>query len=383
MSSNNNVNNNIAQIIFPKDVEIRKVKKRKPKSKSKSNANKKRSISDLKTTLKEFDLTVDTAQQNNIDLPEALGQLPNDIDNLNTIKEIVALTQNLRNRIRTINQYIMKHSQNRKLNDFFNEGTNKPSPSGVPVFSGVFPPLPATPTVIQQQPNSNNVEEQLNQIETEVKQKLAKSGVAIKQENMNTEDKEEVLQTSNLRRPMTGNILDESPQYKPQPSVYVSNSPAYKVLRNYVNNTQPIDTTIYQALRDAGADEAFISSLKSDARPKLLKAQKKFLVKNYMISRFQQAKDKLQSSTPSPIPFPKTSPSPPRPTQIPKPRKPTQSAPRFIQAKTYEEYLQLLEQYRGVPNPPIIQAPSQNLMNSSSMDRSRGNLAGGLNPFRP
>ena len=117
MSSNNNVNNNIAQIIFPKDVEIRKVKKRKPKSKSKSNANKKRAISDLKTTLKEFDLTVDTAQQNNIDLPEALGQLPNDIDNLNTIKEIVALTQNLRNRIRTINQYIMKHSQNRKCSN--------------------------------------------------------------------------------------------------------------------------------------------------------------------------------------------------------------------------------------------------------------------------
>ena len=77
MSRNNNINTNIAQIIFPPDMEIRKI--RKKKKKPKDSKEKKEAIEDLKETLTEFDNLINEAQSNNIELNEELTSLPKDL----------------------------------------------------------------------------------------------------------------------------------------------------------------------------------------------------------------------------------------------------------------------------------------------------------------
>jgi len=113
MSSNNNINTNIAQIIFPPDMELRKIKKRKKKPKD--SKEKKEAIEGLKETLTTFDNLVNQAQENNIQLDEELISLPQDPSKLNSIKEVKSLTEDLKNRIQLIQELISEKLKPRNM----------------------------------------------------------------------------------------------------------------------------------------------------------------------------------------------------------------------------------------------------------------------------
>lgn len=113
MSRNNNINTNIAQIIFPPDMEIRKI--RKKKKKPKDNKEKKEAIEDLKEALTEFDNIINEARENNIELDEELTMLPKDPEKLNSVKEVKALTEDIRNRIQQIQQIIAEETKPRNM----------------------------------------------------------------------------------------------------------------------------------------------------------------------------------------------------------------------------------------------------------------------------
>ena len=100
---NKNTNNNIILLDFG-DFEISKKKKKKPKKKRVDN--KKKAVEELKTTLQTFDALLDEAKQNNVKIPEELGELPVNIEDINTIKELDALTADLNQRIINIRELI-------------------------------------------------------------------------------------------------------------------------------------------------------------------------------------------------------------------------------------------------------------------------------------
>ena len=68
-----NLNNQIVQVIFPADVELRKVKKRKRKRTSKKDNEKEELLTELKEKLQQYDLLQEEAQKANIKIPSELG----------------------------------------------------------------------------------------------------------------------------------------------------------------------------------------------------------------------------------------------------------------------------------------------------------------------
>ena len=68
-----NLNNQIVQVIFPADVELRKVKKRKRKRTSKKDNEKEELLTELKEKLQQYDLLQEEAQKENIKIPSELG----------------------------------------------------------------------------------------------------------------------------------------------------------------------------------------------------------------------------------------------------------------------------------------------------------------------
>ena len=105
---NNNVNNLVNQIIFPPNMELRKIKKKKKK---KSNSKKIKAKEDLKDTLKAYDESIETAKQNNIKLPQQLGTLPTALPQINSIREMNQLTDDLRQRIVQINELVSSEKE--------------------------------------------------------------------------------------------------------------------------------------------------------------------------------------------------------------------------------------------------------------------------------
>ena len=355
MSSNTNVNNNIAQIIFPKDVEIRRIKKKKRKT----NHKKKKAIAELKATLKEFDLAIDSAKQNKIDLPEQLGQLPSNVDDMNSVKEIEALTVNLRNRIKNIQSIILQGSQNRRVNDLFSEGTTDTMTQ--PVYSGVFPTLPATPAPL----NNSNPEQTLNQMEQVIQQRLASSGVNVATNTENASSSSSSVATPSdklrtvielinnlIRRPPTSEVnqgetlkklkrarltiikisktnpsiittdlyknalltvnnaierlesstLDNASEFSPPPQSATDSQQDrthYEiVISNYVNDNASISNKVFTALKYFNADESLITALQKKSNTK---AQKKDLVRQWGDNKFGLSPPRaMRSRTSSP-----------------------------------------------------------------------------------
>jgi len=81
--SNSNVNQNAIQIVFPSDMELRKVKKKKRKSPS---VNKKKAlIKELKELLQAYDQEIEAAKEKNVKLPAELGELPKDIKDMKVL----------------------------------------------------------------------------------------------------------------------------------------------------------------------------------------------------------------------------------------------------------------------------------------------------------
>jgi len=183
---NNNINTNVAQIILPPDMELRKVKKPRPKTSSE----KKKILKQLKETLLSYDTALSVAKSKNINIPAEIGMLPNNIGDINSVKELKELTSTLLARIQTINQLIAQGSQQQRTNGLFSEGMGgQRIPVGAPyqpqaqpqvLPSGSIFPSPVQPIV----PSTNggvdptqvpdtDAENTLDQLRQEILNKLS------------------------------------------------------------------------------------------------------------------------------------------------------------------------------------------------------------------
>lgn len=117
MSKNINTNTAIAQIILSKDHEIRL--KKKPKKKS--SGAKKKALEDVKEQLRNYDLAINQAKSKNVTLPSELGILPVQIDDVNSVKELQALSIKLQSMTNQINQLIVKGASQQRTIGLFQE----------------------------------------------------------------------------------------------------------------------------------------------------------------------------------------------------------------------------------------------------------------------
>jgi len=142
-----NINTNINQIIFPKDMELRKIKK-KPKKK-KGPSKKRIALDNLKSVLQNFDAVINEAKQKNISIPAELGQLPSNVNEVDSVKEIEELTADLSNRIIQIQALLEKGSSLTQSKNLFGYD--------LPQRPGIFPITPQPflpPTIIPVQPQA-------------------------------------------------------------------------------------------------------------------------------------------------------------------------------------------------------------------------------------
>lgn len=205
---NNNINTNVAQIIFPKDMELRKIKKKKKKSSSE----KKKVLNELKETLKEYDTALSVAGSKKINIPAEIGILPNNINEINSIKELKQLIATLKSRIQIINQLIAQGVSKERETGLFNEGTGS---QRLPITSGQFAPQqpqilpnqPILPNQIQPIPSEgnptqiedNDAEKTLEELRQEILNKLnpedkAKAEAQLEEERQAQKDSNEEQQ---------------------------------------------------------------------------------------------------------------------------------------------------------------------------------------------
>ena len=144
MSKNNNVNQNAIQIIFPEDMELRKVKKKK-KKKSPNESKKKELIDELKELLEDYDQEIETAKEKNINLPAELGELPKDIKQLKSIKQLELVSDEIKNKILKIQQFIKGDSVANRSNQLFGVAPR------IGMGTGVFPQQTPIPQIQQPQ----------------------------------------------------------------------------------------------------------------------------------------------------------------------------------------------------------------------------------------
>jgi len=176
MSKNINTNTAIAQIILSKDHEIRL--KKKPKKKS--NNKKKKALEEVKAALQNFDIAVNSAKTANVSLPENLGKLPSNINQINSVKELEALALDLNNRVAQINALIQQGASQGRTSGLFREVNQQMNPGFFPVSR----PQPMQPQIIpnqpipQQQPqqpvqtNDDDLNKNLDKLQQEILDKL-------------------------------------------------------------------------------------------------------------------------------------------------------------------------------------------------------------------
>lgn len=200
-----NINTNVAQIILPADMEIRKIKKPKPKTSNE----KKKALKELKETLKAYDSVVSIAADKKIQLPAELGILPDNIADINSVKELKAFTGILKTRIQQINQLIAQGAQKQKTGGLFSEGMGQ----RLPVMPTRIVPSPLQPNIIQpqipqnpqpinpntQQPGAtqaadSDAEKTLEQLRQEILNKLSPEDRAKAEEELEKEQQEQPAQ---------------------------------------------------------------------------------------------------------------------------------------------------------------------------------------------
>ena len=142
--SNTNVNQTAVQVIFPEGVELRRIKKKKRKSPS---VNKKKAlIKELKELLQAYDQEIEAAKEKNIKLPAELGELPKDIKEMKTVKQLELLIDEIKSKILKIQALIRNGSVANRSNELFGVA---PRPMGI----GSFPipqqqPVPIQPQIL-------------------------------------------------------------------------------------------------------------------------------------------------------------------------------------------------------------------------------------------
>jgi hypothetical protein len=201
MSKNINTNTNIAQIILSKDHEIRL--KKKPKKKS--NNKKKKALEEVKTALQQFDMAVNSAKSANVKIPENLGKLPSNINQINSVKELQALALDLNNRVAQINALIQQGGSQSRTQGLFREVNQQ-------MNAGFFPigrPQPIQPQIIPNQPipqpqpvqpqqtnNDDALNKNLDKLQQEILDKLnpedrAKAEEEFEKEKLTEEEQED------------------------------------------------------------------------------------------------------------------------------------------------------------------------------------------------
>ena len=198
-----NINTNVAQIILPPDMEIRKIRKSKPKTSSE----KKKVLKELKETLKAYDSVVAIAADKNIQLPAQLGILPDNIADINSVKELKAFNATLKSRIEEINKLIAQGAQKQQTSGLFSEGTGQ----RLPFAPTRIVPSPMQPNIIQpqvpqtqppinpnnQQPDTTqakddgDTEKTLDQIRQEILDKLSPEDRAKAEKQLEEEKKQQ------------------------------------------------------------------------------------------------------------------------------------------------------------------------------------------------
>ena len=177
MSKNINTNTNIAQIILSKDHEIRLKKKKKKKSSNK----KKKALEEVKTALQQFDMAVNSAKTANVSLPEALGKLPSNINQINSVKELQALALDLNNRVAQINALIQQGGSQSRTQGLFREVNQQMNPGFFPIARPqpqiqpqIIPnqPIPQPQPVQPQQTNDDDLNKNLDKLQQEILDKL-------------------------------------------------------------------------------------------------------------------------------------------------------------------------------------------------------------------
>ena len=172
MTKNNNVNknSNIVYLDFS-DYDIKK-KTKKKKVKKKVN-NKKKSVDKLKETLSQFDTLLNEAKQNNIEIPKELGELPVNIEDVNSIKELNELNQEIMNRNLQIKGLLEQGITEKQEPEFGiipitdSGGIQIQSPVQLPFQAGMQAQAPQIipPQIIQQDAEKiNMLEEQIKEL---------------------------------------------------------------------------------------------------------------------------------------------------------------------------------------------------------------------------
>ncbi len=169
-----NINTNVAKIVMTTDMEIRKIKK----PKKKSSLEKKKLLKELKEILKQYDAVVAIAAEKKIELPAELGLLPDNVADINSIKELKAFIATLKLRIAQINQLIAQGEQKAKTGGLFGENTGMRFPllparvtPSVIQPSVIQPSIPANPVPIN--PASSGAEKSLEALRQEILSKLS------------------------------------------------------------------------------------------------------------------------------------------------------------------------------------------------------------------
>jgi len=118
-----NLNNQIVQVIFPADMEIRKVKKKKRKRTPKKDNEKEELLNELKEKLQQYDSLQEQAQQANIKIPSELGVSVISKSDLKTNEDIKTYINDIVKKIGLLQELIEK--------------TKTPAPStGLPLRMG-------------------------------------------------------------------------------------------------------------------------------------------------------------------------------------------------------------------------------------------------------
>lgn len=128
-----NLNNQIVQVIFPADVEIRKVKKRKRKRTSKKDNEKEELLTELKEKLQQYDLLQEEAQKANIKIPSELGLSIINKSDLKTNQDIKTYINDIVKKIELLQELIEKQK------------TPAPSTGLLPRIGGGLIGLPVQP----------------------------------------------------------------------------------------------------------------------------------------------------------------------------------------------------------------------------------------------
>lgn len=187
MSKITNTNTNIQQIIFPEGYELRKIKKKKKKG---IGNRRKKALDELKSVLAEYDSILNEAEEKKIEIPKELGELPVNVNEINTIKEIESLTADLRERITAINQLMSTKTRQQRAVSLFDMPQRsgsypiQPTPILPPTIIPASPQIPIQPQIpirptpspspVQPQPKEpkSDTEEQLEKIQKEIMGKL-------------------------------------------------------------------------------------------------------------------------------------------------------------------------------------------------------------------